>query len=158
MTRTKSHRGAGDQRASIASHFKVVEDLPMKSLNDPLPPYHGFCVPPPEEIARDGASNNDSGGGSLQYYKIDLSQLKLINQQNHQKSTELNKRKTTRLGDDDAGTTRDLNMGSNKRFFPMENGNNEELYPSVSHGTRNLLREVANIRHQYQNKTGTMYT
>lgn len=155
MTRTKSHRGAGDQRASIASHFKVVEDLPMKSLNDPLPPYHGFCVPPPEEIARDGASNNDSGGGSLQYYKIDLSQLKLINQQNHQKSTELNKRKTTRLGDDDAGTTRDLNMGSNKRFFPMENGNNEELYPSVSHGTRNLLREVANIRHQYQNKTGT---
>ena len=80
MTRTKSHRGAGDQRASIASHFKVVEDLPMKSLNDPLPPYHGFCVPPPEEIARDGASNNDSGGGSLQYYKIDLSQLKLINQ------------------------------------------------------------------------------
>lgn len=156
MTRTKSHRGAGDQRASIASHFKVVEDLPMKSLNDPLPPYHGFCVPPPEEIARDGASNNDSGGGGgLQYYKIDLSQLKLINQQNHQKSTELNKRKTTRLGDDDAGTTRDLNMGSNKRFFPMENGNNEELYPSVSHGTRNLLREVANIRHQYQNKTGT---
>ena len=155
MTRTKSHRGAGDQRASIASHFKVVEDLPMKSLNDPLPPYHGFCVPPPEEIARDGASNNDSGGGSLQYYKIDLSQLKLINQQNHQKSTEFNKRKTTRLGDDDAGTTRDLNMGSNKRFFPMENGNNEELYPSVSHGTRNLLREVANIRHQYQNKTGT---
>lgn len=156
MTRTKSHRGAGDQRASIASHFKVVEDLPMKSLNDPLPPYHGFCVPPPEEIARDGASNNDSGGGGgLQYYKIDLSQLKLINQQNHQKSTEFNKRKTTRLGDDDAGTTRDLNMGSNKRFFPMENGNNEELYPSVSHGTRNLLREVANIRHQYQNKTGT---
>ena len=150
MTRTKSHRAAGDQRASIASHFKVVEDLPMKSLNDPLPPYHGFYVPP-EEIAKAGASN-DSG---LQYYKIDLSQLKLINQQNHQKSTELNKRKTTRLGDDDAGTTRDLNMGSNKRFFPMENGNNEELYPSVSHGTRNLLREVANIRHQYQNKTGT---
>ena len=150
MTRTKSHRGAGDQRASIASHFKVVEDLPMKSLNDPLPPYHGFYVPP-EEIAKAGASN-DSG---LQYYKIDLSQLKLINQQNHQKSTEFNKRKTTRLGDDDAGTTRDLNMGSNKRFFPMENGNNEELYPSVSHGTRNLLREVANIRHQYQNKTGT---
>ena len=87
MTRTKSHRGAGDQRASIASHFKVVEDLPMKSLNDPLPPYHGFCVPPPEEIARDGASNNDSGGGSLQYYKIDLSQLKLINQ-NHSEDQE----------------------------------------------------------------------
>ena len=141
MTRTKSLRG---QRAQIASHFKVVE-VPMKSLNDPLPPYH---APSPDvsEIAK---------CDDWRYYKIDLSQLKLINQQNHQKSTELNKRKTTRLGDDDAGTTRDLNMGSNKRFFPMENGNNEELYPSVSHGTRNLLREVANIRHQYQNKTGT---
>ena len=95
--------------------------------------------------------------GDLQYYKIDLSQLKLINQQNHQKSTELNKGKTTRPGGgDDASTctTDHLNMGSNKRFFPVENGNNEELYPRVSHGTRNLLTEVANIRHQYQNKTG----
>ena len=154
MTRTKSHRAAGDQRASIASHFKVVEDLPMKSLNDPLPPYHGFYVPP-EEIAKAGASN-DSG---LQYYKIDLSQLKLINQQNHQNSTELNKGGKTRPGEGDDATTTDLNnLGSTKRFFPVENGNNEELYPRVSHGTRNLLREVANIRHQYQNKTGTLYT
>ena len=62
MTRTKSHRASGgDQRASIASHFKVVEDLPMKSLNDPLPPYHGFYVgTSAKEIAKAGASN-DSG-------------------------------------------------------------------------------------------------
>ena len=49
----------------------------MKSLNDPLPPYH---APSPDvsEIAK---------YDDWRYYKIDLSQLKLINQ-NHSEDHE----------------------------------------------------------------------
>ena len=132
MTRTKSHRAAGDQRASIASHFKVVE-VPMKSLNDPLPPYH---APSPDvsEIAK---------CDDWRYYKIDLSQLKLINQ-NHSEDHEKMKENPKK---EEEETTDPF------RYFQGNNlPGNDDVYPSVSHGTRNLLREVANIRQQYKDR------
>ena len=133
MTRTKSLRG---QRAQIASHFKVVE-VPMKSLNDPLPPYH---APSPDvsEIAK---------CDDWRYYKIDLSQLKLINQ-NHSEDHEKMKENPKK---EEEETTDPF------RYFQGNNlPGNDDVYPSVSHGTRNLLREVANIRQQYKDRSSML--
>ena len=125
MTKTRS-RSLRDQRVPIASHFKIVE-VPMKSLNDPLPPYH---APSPDVVQM-------SKFDDLQYYKIDLSQLKLINNDSD-KYENLNEIPNGR---------------AHSRYYSGTNGHNDDLYPSVSHGTKNLLREVENIRQQYRGKT-----
>ena len=124
MTRTKS-RG---QRGQIVSHFKILNDF------DSHPP------------SKDDVSNSTQRAQSFPYYKIDLSQFKLVNQasiEDHEN------KKIDAKGD----------ATNDERFFLRRAEKDERIYPSVSHGTRNLLREVANIRRQYEDKTcksGTM--
>ena len=124
MTRTKS-RG---QRGQIVSHFKILNDF------DSHPP------------SKDDVSNSTQRAQSFPYYKIDLSQFKLVNQasiEDHEN------KKSDAKGD----------ATNDERYFLRRAEKDERIYPSVSHGTRNLLREVANIRRQYEDKTcksGTM--
>ena len=118
MTRTKS-RG---QRGQIVSHFKILNDF------DSHPP------------SKDDVSNSTQRAQSFPYYKIDLSQFKLVNQasiEDHEN------KKIDAKGD----------ATNDERYFLRRAEKDERIYPSVSHGTRNLLREVANIRRQYEDKT-----
>ena len=126
MTRTKS-RG---QRGQIVSHFKILNDF------DSHPP------------SKDDVSNSTQRAQSFPFYKIDLSQFKLVNQA----SIEDHENKKIDAKED---------ATNDERYFLRRAEKDERIYPSVSHGTRNLLREVANIRRQYEDKTcksGTLWT
>ena len=118
MTRTKS-RG---QRGQIVSHFKILNDF------DSHPP------------SKDDVSNSSQRAHSFPYYKIDLSQFKLVNQ------TSIEDHENKKI-DAKGDATND------ERYFLRRAEKDERIYPSVSHGTRNLLKEVANIRRQYEDKT-----
>ena len=121
MTRTKS-RG---QRGQIVSHFKILNDF------DSHPP------------SKDDVSNSTQRAQSISsfpYYKIDLSQFKLVNQ------TSIENHENKKIDSKGDGT-------NGERYFLRRAEKDEIIYPSVSHGTRNLLREVANIRRQYEDKT-----